>query len=228
MHCGAYLVPPQPHNLHGASNKMHGSWILWLASVFWSILSHASPLQQYPFRQRYTDVTASRELLLSECPNSGARPVLRVAIIGAGVSGTSSAYFLSTAQEKLNRLRLREIPGCANSTLPEHISITVYERTGRVGGRVYGVHPLNDSSIMPVEIGASIYADINKNMARAVKALRFKSISREILPGSRLGLWDGKEFIFNDFKGSKWDYWKLYWRYGSSPRTLLDLYAVQH
>lgn len=204
---------------------MHGWWVVGLALAWWALLAYALPQEQHPFQRIFPDVTAFKQYPLSECPSPSARPVLRVAIIGAGVSGASVAHFLSTAQKSLDQLRLKGIPGCEHATLPEHMYVTVYERTPRVGGRVYSIHPLNDSNIMPVEIGASIYSSMNQNIAQAVKAMHFKSVSRELLPGSRLGLWDGTEFVFDNFKGSKWDYWKLYWRYGSSPRILLDLYV---
>lgn len=214
---------------HGAESTMHGYWVFLLACVLWITFSHGTPRGQSPFvNQSLYNITGSGHIPWSECPSPNVRPVLRVAIIGAGVSGTSSAYFLSEAQKKLNHLRLKGMHGCSNSTLPENIYVTVYERTNRVGGRVCSIHPLHDSDIAPVDIGASIYAEINQNMVRAVQAMRLKSIPRETLPNSRLGLWDGNEFVYDNFKGSKWDYWKLYWRYGTSLRTLMDLCVGIH
>lgn len=83
----------------------------------------------------------------------------RVAIIGAGPGGTSAAYFLSKAQEKLQSMG-REGDG---------FEITLFEREERVGGRTAIVHPYYDDKLPAVELGASIFADVNRNLKRAVE-----------------------------------------------------------
>lgn len=83
----------------------------------------------------------------------------RVAIIGAGPGGSSTAFFLSKAQEKLQSL------GREN----EGFEVTVFEREERIGGRTAVVHPYFDKSLPAIELGASIFADVNKNLKRAAK-----------------------------------------------------------
>lgn len=88
------------------------------------------------------------------------KPVVkRIAIIGAGPGGTSTAYFLSKAQEKLQSIG-REGDG---------FEITLFEREERIGGRTAIVHPYFDDRLPVIELGASIFADVNRNLKRAVE-----------------------------------------------------------
>ncbi|KOS15169.1 prenylcysteine oxidase precursor [Malassezia pachydermatis] len=163
---------------------------------------------------------------ISECPTSGARPEFRVAIIGAGPSGTSAAYYLAKAQEKLEEARKYGLGTCKNTSFPERLYVTVYERSDRVGGRAWSVHPLDDPSIAPVESGASIFAKMNTQMRQATQAMDLKAVPRESMPRSDYGLWNGRDFVIDKFDGTKWDQLKMYWRYGNSPQTFLNLYVL--
>lgn len=80
----------------------------------------------------------------------------RIAIIGGGPGGTSTAYFLSRANEKL------QDAGRGN----EGFEITLFERDERIGGRTAVVHPYFDENLPAVELGASIFADVNLNLKR--------------------------------------------------------------
>lgn len=90
---------------------------------------------------------------------AASRAARKVAIIGGGAGGSSAAYFLSRAHEKLE----------AGGRGGEGFDITLLERDERIGGRAAVVHPYDDPQYPAVELGASIFADVNKNMQRAVK-----------------------------------------------------------
>lgn len=151
---------------------------------------------------------------ISECP-SYSRPELRVAIIGAGASGTTAAYLLSQAQLRLNDVRRHGLPGCESAVWPEHIHTTVYERE-RVGGRVHYVHPLDDLQQAPVELGASILSNANQHLVYAANKFGIKLVPHEKISGGGYGLWNGKDVLIDQFSDSKWDQLRLYWRYGRS------------
>lgn len=107
--------------------------------------------------QQQTVFSASDASTSSNPASSGPR---KIAIIGSGPSGASAAYWLSRAQQKLDRLGRTE----------EGFELHLYEREERIGGRVKVTYPFDDEEhYEPVELGASIFADVNKNMQRAAK-----------------------------------------------------------
>lgn len=141
--------------------------------------------------------------------------LFRVAVIGAGASGSSAAYFLANAREKLEKGSWRD------GNTPQSLRIDVYERSGRIGGRAMTIHPFNDTALDAIEIGASIFASSNRNMHRAVKEFGLRTDEGGMLKGS-VAIWDGSKFVIaND--GSTWSQAKLYWRYGLSPSNAMKL-----
>ncbi|KAI5806328.1 putative prenylcysteine lyase [Geopyxis carbonaria] len=84
-------------------------------------------------------------------------PGKHLAILGAGSAGASTAYYL---QQYLS-----------NSTLhDEPLTITVFESSSHIGGRSTTVSVHGDVGL-PVELGASIFVDINTNLVSAAAAL---------------------------------------------------------
>ena len=160
---------------------------------------------------------------VSECPSPETRPVIRVAVVGAGISGTSAAYLLSKAQKHLDKVNAYGIPGCKNVTWPERVLVTVYERSERIGGRIQSIHPLDDPKCPPIESGASIFSEVNAHLVQASSSLHLERTPREMIPNGGYGLWNGEEMLIDNFGGSKWDQLRLYWRYGFSPQTTLNL-----
>ncbi|THV06108.1 FAD/NAD(P)-binding domain-containing protein [Dendrothele bispora CBS 962.96] len=127
----------------------------------------------------------------------------RIAIIGAGAAGSSAAFWISKAQERFG----------------VNVEIDVYERSSYVGGRSTTVYPHDDPSLPPVELGASIYVQSNKNMVKAAEAFNLSTKSFTDEEGS-FGIWDGEQVIVQA-SGSWWDTLKLVWRYGvMSPRRV--------
>lgn len=150
-------------------------------------------------------------LASAKCPPEG--PVVkRIAIIGAGASGSSAALWLSTAQSKLDDLWTNGARDC-----PATLDVTVFERSEQVGGRSRVVHPYNNTSYPPVELGASIFADVNPNMVRFTERYGLNATARLGEEDSTTSLWDGQSFIFEDLGEGWWNSAKMLWRYGYSP-----------
>lgn len=57
------------------------------------------------------------------------------------------------------------------------------------------MNPYDDSQYQPVELGASIFADINLNMWRASDDFGFSRVAFGDLVGDT-GFWDGENFVF--------------------------------
>ena len=127
----------------------------------------------------------------------------KVAVIGAGAAGTSAAFWLSRAKSRLH----------------ENITVTVYEKNNYIGGRSTTVFPYDDENLAPVELGASVYVDVNRNLVRAVKEFNLSIVDYGD-ENDETGIWDGQQFVLT--MGSKgwrswWETVKILWRYGYSP-----------
>ncbi|SPO29591.1 related to Prenylcysteine oxidase precursor [Ustilago trichophora] len=132
----------------------------------------------------------------------------RIAIIGAGPSGTSAAYFLKHAQDRL----------ASTNASSDKLDITLYERDTHIGGRTAVVYPYDDETQSPIELGASIFADVNLNLRRAVKDFSLETGAPNGLSG-QMGIWDGQQFLFEGDQSSWWTSAKFFLRYGYSAIT---------
>ncbi|KAF8634484.1 hypothetical protein AX15_000922 [Amanita polypyramis BW_CC] len=129
----------------------------------------------------------------------------RIAIIGAGAGGTSAAFWLSKAKERLGL----------------DIEVDIYEQSSYVGGRSTVVYPYGNTSLPPLELGASIFVKANKNLWRATEEFNltrcgFQGESDEV------GIWDGENIVIS-FGNSWLDTLRLIWRYGLSPQRLQSI-----
>ena len=124
-------------------------------------------------------------------------------VAGAGSAGTSTAYYL-------------------HRYASENLSTTIFESSSHIGGRSTTVNAFDDP-LYPVELGASIFVKANRNLVSAAE--RFNLITDEAF-GDRpkhssydLGIWNGKEFVYTQSRGSSWwaDVAKLIWQYGVAP-----------
>ncbi|KAJ7169505.1 Prenylcysteine lyase-domain-containing protein [Mycena filopes] len=126
----------------------------------------------------------------------------RIAIIGAGAGGSSAAWWISTAKERYGI----------------DVDVDLFESDSYIGGRTT-VYPYGNSSLPPVELGASIFVKANKNMWRAVD--EFNLTRRDFREDNGLGIWDGEKLLFTA-SGGWWGWWdsaKALLRYGfQSPR----------
>ena len=124
-------------------------------------------------------------------------------MLGAGSGGASSAFYLHRAY-------------------PCPLNVTVYEKEDYIGGRSTTVGVYGDSSV-PVELGASIFVNVNRNLVSAVERFNLSTVNYggEDLDGltKGLGVWNGKRFVFiqSDANYDWWNTAKLLWRYGMSP-----------
>lgn len=130
--------------------------------------------------------------------------VKRVAIIGAGAAGSSAAYHLSQYAH--------------SSSIPANI--TVYERSNRVGGRTTTVNAW-DAPGVPIELGGSIFVEVNKILVEATKEFNLSTSSLDSPKpqgAPDLGIWNGQEFVVvTKSEDGWWDKARLLWRYGLAP-----------
>lgn len=93
---------------------------------------------------------------------------MRLAVVGAGIRGCSAAYF-------------------AHRLIPS-LDVTIYERSDRIGGRVYGV----DIDGEWIEVGASFFKGGHRLLRGLLAELGVKA-SPVPRPKS-IGVWDGDRF----------------------------------
>ncbi|XP_022191114.1 prenylcysteine oxidase-like [Nilaparvata lugens] len=112
-----------------------------------------------------------------------------IAIIGAGIGGTSCAYFLSELFEK-------------------DVYIDIFE-ADEVGGR------LKSQLIggIEVELGGAVLHPRNKYMRSFVKKF---GLEYEVIAPGRAGIYNGKEFIFLESGWNIIDWIRMVYRYGLS------------
>lgn len=138
------------------------------------------------------------------CSQDDVAPAKRVAIIGAGAGGASTAYHLAQY--------------ASESAIPTNI--TVFERNSYIGGRTTTVNAWDDPRAA-IELGGSIFVEVNHIMVEASKKFNLSSQSPAIqfnvdLP--ELGIWNGREFVLVTTKEDTWwDKAKLLWKYGAAP-----------
>lgn len=129
----------------------------------------------------------------------------RIAIIGAGAAGASSAYYL------------RQF--LANSTLADKLSfnITVFERDSRIGGRAKTVN-VYDDPFTPTEVGAVAFIPENRIIVQAAEDLALVTVPWAESPADEtgvFGIFDGKDVIFKAPDNADWtNVAKLAYRYG--------------
>ncbi|KAL8698531.1 MAG: hypothetical protein Q9201_006515 [Fulgogasparrea decipioides] len=173
--------------------------LLGLVSLYWLI--YPSPLEEPQVLHK-----------LSPEHNCHAGENIRsVAVIGAGSAGASAAYYLKKFQFPC-----------------QPINITVYERNHYVGGRSTTVS-VYDDPYQPVELGASIFVKVNRNLVNAGEEFGLPVKNRRAAPRYEepevLGVWNGQEFVFiqSDSTNKYWNIAKLFWKYGMSPLRTQNL-----
>lgn len=127
----------------------------------------------------------------------------RIAIIGAGIMGASSAHHL----HQLARL-------C------QPLDITVFEAENQVGGRVRSAHVHNEPAC-DVEVGAAVFTEDDWCLKAAMQEVGLKPAVRS-RSEYRTGVWDGSRLLMSygetdePLSGAYWQSPKWLWRYGSS------------
>ncbi|XP_034367621.1 prenylcysteine oxidase 1 isoform X1 [Arvicanthis niloticus] len=114
-------------------------------------------------------------------------PPGRIAIVGAGIGGTSSAYYL---RKKFGK----------------DVKIDVFERE-EVGGRLATLKVQGHD----YEAGGSVIHPLNLHMKRFVKELGLSSVPAT---GGLVGVYNGKSLVFEESSWFIINMIKLVWRYG--------------
>ncbi|KAM8972353.1 prenylcysteine oxidase 1 [Pelodytes ibericus] len=114
-------------------------------------------------------------------------PPSRIAIVGAGIGGSSAAYFLRHKYGK-------------------HIHIDVFEKE-EVGGRLATVEMEGDQ----YEAGGSVIHPLNLHMKTFVKEL---GLSVRPPTDGLVGIYNGDEFVFQESKWFLVNIIKMLWNYG--------------
>ncbi|BEJ12051.1 hypothetical protein CspHIS471_0205110 [Cutaneotrichosporon sp. HIS471] len=123
----------------------------------------------------------------------------RVAIVGAGASGSAAAFFLSRAA--------REAESRAGAPHGSLLDIVVYDRADYIGGRTTVVYPHGNTTLRPVELGASIFVDANLNLVKAAKLFELEIVNPEF-DSTGVAIWDGTEFLFTtSAEKGRWSGW---------------------
>ncbi|KAI3395063.1 hypothetical protein diail_1820 [Diaporthe ilicicola] len=134
--------------------------------------------------------------------DDAASNVRQVAIIGAGAAGSSAAYHLSKYASEAG----------------VEVNITIFEKTDRIGGRTLTVDAYGIPS-EAVEVGASIFVDVNKILWNASQEFEL-DLRDPYGDADRLTvIWDGDKFVYESAASSSWwwDMAKLFWKYGTAP-----------
>ncbi|ATZ57511.1 hypothetical protein BCIN_15g00860 [Botrytis cinerea B05.10] len=179
---------------------MYRGWNLVLAIIVAFLSGESLGFLSWPFKfQAVAEQEPIIESTTYEYADSHAK---RIAIIGAGAGGSSSAYHLQKY--------------AAESDLA--INVTVFERSSYIGGRSTTVNAYGNS-LEPVELGASIFVDVNAILKNASREFDLHAQSSNTEEVEVLGIWDGAEFVYTQ-KDSDWKYWdiaKMFWKYGLAP-----------
>ena len=101
-----------------------------------------------------------------------------IAIIGAGAGGSSAAFWAAKARARAG----------------VSVEIDVYDKAEYVGGRSTVVFPYN-RTFEPVELGASIFVQVNKNLWRATQEFNLTRVNFDDRD-EKTGFWDGEKFVF--------------------------------
>ncbi|PQE13341.1 prenylcysteine oxidase protein [Rutstroemia sp. NJR-2017a BVV2] len=128
--------------------------------------------------------------------------VKRIAIIGAGAAGSSSAYHLQKYASESDVA----------------INVTVIERSSYIGGRSTTVNAYGNV-LEPVELGASIFVEVNTILNNASREFGLSAQSSRSDVEDIMGIWNGEKFVYTQ-ADSDWKYWdivKLFWKYGLAP-----------
>ncbi|KAG9488910.1 prenylcysteine oxidase 1 [Eleutherodactylus coqui] len=114
-------------------------------------------------------------------------PPNRIAVVGAGIGGTSAAYFL---RQKFGK----------------HVQIDIFEK-GEVGGRLSTVEIEGNQ----YEAGGSVIHPLNLHMKTFVKDLGLNPLS---LNDNLVGIYNGDEFVFQESEWFLINVIKMLWHYG--------------
>ncbi|KAH9982199.1 Prenylcysteine lyase-domain-containing protein [Lactifluus volemus] len=121
-----------------------------------------------------------------------------------GAGGSSAAFWIAKAKERHGL----------------DVAVDIYERSDYIGGRSTTVYPYNDTAYEPVELGASIFVQVNKNMQRAVHEFNLSTYGFD--QDSPMGIWDGERFLYTETTT-----WPLpSWLNTANVRSMIDKFVT--
>ncbi|WOO80156.1 Farnesylcysteine lyase [Vanrija pseudolonga] len=124
----------------------------------------------------------------------------RVAVVGAGASGSAAAWFLTRAA-RIAEARAGKPVGSLLAP------VVVYDKEAYVGGRSTVVFAHNDTTVDASELGAAIFVGANRNLVNAAKLFNLTTYDVDFDGG--VGIWDGREFLFTTDGTKGW--WGKIW-----------------
>ncbi|KAI9334670.1 Prenylcysteine lyase-domain-containing protein [Zopfochytrium polystomum] len=125
----------------------------------------------------------------------------RIAVVGLGAAGASTAYFLAT--------------WFPNAT------VTAFERSLRVGGRAHlvDIPSLVANTTVRAESGASMFVDVNRHLLSAAREFGLALDSNDDDEGKAdgtMGVFDGTRFVYRTRAGAPWrNAAEGLWRWGA-------------
>ncbi|KZT06641.1 FAD/NAD(P)-binding domain-containing protein [Laetiporus sulphureus 93-53] len=182
------------------------------------LVGHATAFQlpfNIPFLSNSHGSVSSIDSLSVENPPN------KIAIIGAGAGGSSAAFWIAKAKQRFGL----------------DVEVDVYEKSNYIGGRSTVVYPYDNKELQPVELGASIFVEDNKNLWRAIEEFDLEKIDFG-KDDSVMGLWDGSQILLTTGGKGFYTGWldtvKVAWRYGFSAhrrakatvQSMIDTYLT--
>jgi prenylcysteine oxidase/farnesylcysteine lyase len=125
---------------------------------------------------------------------------VKIAVIGSGIGGASASYYL------LNLAKTENITNL-------DINVDLYEKSSRVGGRVYSEKIEGDFQ----NIGASFFIQENELIYTLIKNLSVPYHEAMSDDDQSVGLYNNRTIIFELGNNNILNLIKIIWRYGFSP-----------
>ncbi|KAF9410814.1 hypothetical protein BGZ94_001524 [Podila epigama] len=165
-------------------------------------------------------------------------PIKSVAIIGAGAGGASTAYYLSqflepphlaykhhhvsiTIFEQSDKIggrttvfRVKNSPPTSSSSSSS--SSLPLDKDDTTSSPPPPPTPPRKEEFF-VEVGASIFVNVNYNLVEATKAF---GLETKVLKDEKVAIWDGQEIIFEESSSKFWSIVKGLKRWGFAPLKL--------
>eukprot|EP00903_Cladosiphon_okamuranus_P011915 g11191.t1 len=133
---------------------------------------------------------------------TGDRKKVSVAVIGAGIGGSTASHFLREALDEDFQAK-----------------IVVFERAMKAGGRTDHIE-FNDQLF---ETGASVIYTGNAYLFNLTERVHLKRLDASEQEGPGTGLWDGTRFVLSTTSSGMANLARMAWRYGTSLFTLTSM-----
>jgi hypothetical protein len=137
-------------------------------------------------------VFGHRHPLLHLIPNYRAPHVSRLLVQGLGAH-LRHFGLLKLRSATVLTSRSTSMSAATTSVVVSHFIFFFEYHTKSLKGSTT-VYPYNDTAYEPVELGASIFVQVNKNMQRAVHEFNLSTYGFD--QDSSMGIWDGERFLY--------------------------------